>query len=80
MDLNINVEEMTLGQAEFWGEFTGRSVIELKEILDNSEERMTAKDLVALACMSINPSDPEAALPQVRATKVVDIRTEKKEA
>jgi len=76
MDITIVADDLTLGQAEFWGEFTGRTIMELKDILEDAENRMTAKDLVALASMSINPDDPTAALEQVRSTKVIELNQE----
>ncbi len=75
MDITINVEEMTLGQAEFWSDYTGRTLGEMEELLED-QRKMKVKDIVAFAAIAQNPEDPAAALPDIRGQRIVLLQSQ----
>ena len=69
--MEFKIDEVTVGQAEFICEYTGRSLAEFADILESTN--LTGRDIVAVLAVIENPEDPEAALPAVRKIKVSDI-------
>jgi hypothetical protein len=70
MDIRFNVDDLTLGQAEFLCEYTGRTVASVAEAFTSGNR--TIRDLIAVLALTLNPDNPQAALPEVRAPRVAD--------
>jgi hypothetical protein len=71
MPVTFNVDELTLGQAEFLCDYTGRSIESLQEACTSGD--LGIRDLVAILALTRNPADPQAAVAEIRAMKVSDI-------
>ena len=69
--VNFNLENMTVGQAEFITDYTKRSLAEFMEVLDSSN--LMGRDIIAVLAVIQNPEDPQAALPEVRQMKITDV-------
>ncbi len=67
----IDVDNLTLGQTEFITDYSGLSLNELQVRFETLA--FDTKDLIAIMCVASNPEDPEAALPEVRAIKLVEL-------
>ena len=73
LDLNFDLNNMTLGQTEFVTDYTGRGVNELLEVLQSGD--LGARDLIAIMCLARNQEDPASELETVRNLKVIELNT-----
>jgi hypothetical protein len=71
MQVEFNVDKLTLGQAEFLCDYTGRSIDDLQAALTSGD--LGVRDLVGILALSRNPADPQAAVAEIRLMKVSDI-------
>ncbi len=71
-ETKVNIEDLTLGQAEFIESYTGLSPEALLKQVEN--ERLDTKGLIALLAVSLNPNDPRSALEEARNTKISEVR------
>jgi hypothetical protein len=70
MQITLNFEQLTLGQAEFLCDYTGRTIDQLEEAITGG---LTARDVVAIVAVSRQPDNPQAAVERVRSLKVSDL-------
>lgn len=69
IELTLNPDDLTLGQVEFLGDYTGLTVDELADKLTSGS--FTPKELVAVVAIIVAPDDPAGeGLRQARQTKV----------
>lgn len=69
--VQFDVDNLTVGQAEFLSEYTGRTIQELMDVIETKE--YMGRDLTAMLAVVLHPEDPEAGLEDVRNMKASDI-------
>ena len=70
-EVTFNVDELTVGQAEFICDYTQRSLTEFAEVLGTTE--LSARDIVAILAVIENPENPNEALEAVRAQPIAHV-------
>lgn len=70
-DVRFNPDEMTLGQAEFAEEYTGKTVEEFAE--DLLSDSPSLKSLIAVLAIARSPDDPAGALEEVRQWNITEV-------
>jgi hypothetical protein len=70
-EIKLNIDELTMGQAEFLEEHTGMELTELIARIQSGA--ITVKMTVALLAMQVNPENPAAGLDEVRQMKIAEV-------
>ena len=70
MEIKVNLDELTYGQAEFLEEYAGLGVDEMLAAVQSGE--VTVKMAVGLLAMQLSPHDPEAGLAEARSLKIAE--------
>ena len=62
--VTFDFDALTIGQAEFLTEYTGRSLQGLIDLIDTKD--YTARDMVAILAVATSPDDPASAVDEIR--------------
>lgn len=73
MQVQINTDEMTLGQIEFIEDYSEVALLPLIEMIQDGGGIPT-RALVAILAVQMNPAHPEAGLASAREIKIKEIQ------
>lgn len=73
--LNVNVDDLTLGEVDDFEEASGLSIVDVSKLL-KGKKPLPAKALIALVWITKRRADESYTLEQARSVKVSELETE----